>query len=1127
MLEWTGERYIPDSDPEVTGAEIHYEHLHRYAFASQFVSGKKVLDLASGEGYGCFILSEKAQFVVGIEIDEKSVTHAQQAYPKKNIEFRKGSILNIPIEGEKIFDVIVCFEAIEHINEHDILIQEIKRLLKNDGLLIISTPNKQNYSDETGYHNPFHKKELYYPEFLELLRNHFSSACLFGQKVIVGSSIFPLAVTDFSLYSEFTIEQEDNRFNLKGKTGIYPLYFVAIASNIELNKNKMQKSYLIDKSNAIVTLLNKRINKCSTLVESLEQEKTKKDQQLLELNVQSDEITQRLVSRNKEISDLSSQIQEYNIKISDLSSQIQEFNIEISDLSSQIQEYNIKIRSLENLIETQNGRIEALNKGFSDTNIHAYGLEQLLFQREIQIKSLKDQVRQISLHAQGLEQIIREDQWNLRLQKRLTFLGKIINPCRNFFILGKKACNILLHEGLKDLIRQYNERKHIKKFEREHNIKLPVKDEIVLHKENEIHDLVFPEHSENPDVSIVIPVHNQLRYTLNCLNSILKKTQGSYEIVVVDDASSDSTAVTLKNIKNITIIQNEKNQGFIRSCNTGASACRGKYILFLNNDTIVTENWLPPLLEVINRENVGVVGSKLIYPDGRLQEAGSIIWNDASGWNYGRGDNPEKPEYNFLRPVDYCSGAALLVRKEIFEEAGGFDERYIPAYYEDADLCFSIRKSGYKVMYQPKSVVVHFEGISNGIDVNAGVKHNQAINKDKFFQRWKDILQKEHLDPDPANVFSARSRSSGKTILVIDQYVPFFDRDAGSQRMSNILKILADLGHKVTFIGDNFNHFDPYDSIMQQAGVEVIYFPFLSSIEQYLNLYGKYYEIVILSRPHIVEKHIAHVRKYCTRAKVVYDTVDLQFIRESRRAEVLQDPGLTKKVVELKKWELKMAKGSDATLVVCTNEQQILIKEDPSLNVHVISLIHDVVTPEKNFSERKNIMFLGAFLHNPNADGVLWFIKEIFPKIILHIPDVRFFVVGDRPTDEISSLSSGNIIVTGYIEDVSAYLNTCRVFVAPLRYGAGVKGKINHSMSHGLPVVTTSVGAEGLDLTDNENVLIADDPDTFSRKVIQLYNDEFLWNKLSKNSIAHIQRNFSYEQSKKRIQLFIDSLNQI
>jgi len=999
--------------------------------------------------------------------------------------------------------------------------------LKNDGFLIISTPNKQSYSDVTGYCNPFHQKELYYPGFFDLLRKNFASVCLFGQKVVMGSSIFPLVPTEFSLYSEFTIELEQNRFSFRKKEGIEPLYFMAIASNIELEKSKIQKSYLIDKSNAIVTLLHKRINKCNTLIESLELEVTIKNQQLLKLNVQTDETTQLLASRTQEISDLSRQIQRYNTEISDLSSQIQRYNTEISDLSSQVQRYNKEILSLETLVNTQKGQIVALNKSISVTNIHASGLEQLLSQREVQNEKLKEQVRQVTLHAQGLEQILRENQWNLKLRKRLGFFEKIINSCRDFLKLGKKAFYILLHEGPHDLIRQYNERKKVKKFEREHRVNPPDKMEVVLRAEDDIHDFAFPESSKNPDVSIIIPVHNQHQYTLNCLYSIANKTQGSYEIIVVDDASSDSTISTLVNIKNITIIRNEQNQGFIRSCNTGASACRGKYILFLNNDTIVTENWLPPLLEVINRENVGAVGSKLIYPDGRLQEAGSIIWNDASGWNYGRGDNPEKPEYNFLRPVDYCSGAALLVRKELFEEAGGFDERYLPAYYEDADLCFSIRKSGYKVMYQPKSVVVHFEGISNGIDVNAGVKHNQAINKEKFFQRWKDILQKEHLDPDPANVFSARSRSSGKTILVIDQYVPFFDRDAGSQRMSNILKIFADLGHKVTFIGDNFNHFDPYDSIMQQAGVEVIYSPFLSSIEQYLSQYGKYYEIVILSRPHIVEKHIAHVRKYCTRANVVYDTVDLQFIRESRRAEVLQDPGLTKKVVELKKWELKMAKGSDATLVVCTNEQQILIKEDPSLNVHVISLIHDVVTPEKNFSERKNIMFLGAFLHNPNADGVLWFIKEIFPKIILHIPDVRFFVVGDRPTDEISSLSSGNIIVTGYVEDVSAYFNTCRVFVAPLRYGAGVKGKINHSMSHGLPVVTTSVGAEGLDLTDNENVLIADDPDTFSRKVIQLYNDEFLWNKLSKNSIAHIQRNFSYEQSKKRIQIFIDSLNQI
>jgi GT2 family glycosyltransferase len=846
---------------------------------------------------------------------------------------------------------------------------------------------------------------------------------------------------------------------------------------------------------------------------------------IFEQITQYNEMLQKNQLLEKVISDYSHQIQQINLHTHGLEQFLLIREKEISDLTGQIQKNNQEMISLEKLVTTQKSQIELLKKNISDANIHAYGLSQLVSHREVQIENFKEQVRQITLHAEGLEQILRENQWNIKLRKRLGFLGKIIDPCLGIFTLGKKAFHILLHEGLLDLIRQYKERSQIKKFERDHNIRPNEKKEIVLYAENEIHDLVFPDNSKNPDVSIIIPVYNQLQYTLNCLYSISSKTQGSYEIIVVDDASSDSTIITLKNIKNITIIKNEQNLGFVRCCNTGAAASRGKYLLFLNNDTIVTENWLPPLLDVIKSETVGAVGSKLIYPDGKLQEAGAIVWNDASGWNYGRGDDPEKPEYNFLRPVDYCSGAALLVKKEIFERIGGFDERYIPAYYEDADLCFSIRKSGYKVMYQPKSVVIHFEGISNGLEINAGIKRNQVINKEKFFLKWKNILQEKHLNPNRLNLISARSRTSGKTILVIDQYVPFFDRDAGSQRMSNILKILADLGHKVTFIGDNFNHFDPYDSIMQNAGVEVIYSPFIASIEQYLIQFGQYYDIVILSRPHIVEKYIAHVRKYCLRAKVVYDTVDLQFIRESRRAEVLQDPKLMKNVDELKKWELNLAKASDATLVVCSNEQQILIKEDPSLNVSVISLIHDVITPEKNFSERKNIMFLGAFLHNPNADGVLWFIKEIFPKIILHIPDVRFFVVGDRPTDEISSLSSDNIIVTGYVEDVSAYFNTCRVFVAPLRYGAGVKGKINHSMSHGLPVVTTSIGAEGLEVTDNENVLIADDPDTFSQKVIQLYSDEILWNKLSKNSIEHIRQNFSFEHSKKIIQEFIDSFD--
>ena len=214
MLEWTGERYLPYGDPSIVGTAIHYEHLHRYAFASQYVNNKKVLDLASGEGFGTSILSKNAKCVVGIDIDHDAVLHASKTYKQENITFIEGSILNIPIKGRKIFDVIVCFEAIEHITEHDILFMEITRLLKNNGVLIISTPNKKTYSDDVGYKNPYHRKELYYSEFYELLKKNFVFIYLSGQRVISGSSIYPVSSQEIiTSFSEFNIEMEGNRFS--------------------------------------------------------------------------------------------------------------------------------------------------------------------------------------------------------------------------------------------------------------------------------------------------------------------------------------------------------------------------------------------------------------------------------------------------------------------------------------------------------------------------------------------------------------------------------------------------------------------------------------------------------------------------------------------------------------------------------------------------------------------------------------------------------------------------------------------------------------------------------------------------------------------------------------------------
>ena len=702
-----------------------------------------------------------------------------------------------------------------------------------------------------------------------------------------------------------------------------------------------------------------------------------------------------------------------------------------------------------------------------------------------------------------------------------TLLPLNTNRRKNFELVIKSG-RIVVNEGFESLWIHYNKRKYTKNTER----LLKVNSEKIQKVSNTIaledwtgQKIIFPVISGNPEVSIIIPVHNNAKFTFNCLKSISKNTQGSFEIVVVDDASEDETPRLLKSVKNIKIIRNSENRGFIDSCNKGAGASSGKYLLFLNNDTIVTEYWFDPLKDAILKDNVGAVGAKLVYPDGKLQEAGGVIWNDASGWNYGKYEDPNKPEYNFVREADYCSGAVLLVKKDLFEKFGGFDERFKPGYYEDADLCFSIRKLGYRVLYQPKSGVIHFEGATGGTDINTGVKKHQEINRQKFYEKWKDVLESDHYNADAVNflhpVGEGRPR---KSILIIDRYVPTYDKDAGSFRIWNILKILSELGHKVTFIGDDLMQHEGYAGVLQQYGVEVVYSPYIQSIHDYLVGKGNSFDVVILSRFHIAANHISAVKKYCSKAKIFLDTVDLEYLREFRRAAIENDENILKHAEALKTMDFNLAKECDITLVVSSFERDIMLKESPLLQIEILSIIHEIYPPTNSFSERKNIMFLGGFDHLPNVDAVKFFVQEIFPGIKREIPDIKFYIVGSNPPKEIMSLRSDDTIVSGYVKDLLPYFENCRALVAPLRYGAGIKGKIVEAMAHGLPVVTTSIGTEGMDLTDGKNILIADTPEEFARKVVILYNDGTLWNKLSDNSLIAIDKKFSYNFTKTQIE---------
>ena len=623
---------------------------------------------------------------------------------------------------------------------------------------------------------------------------------------------------------------------------------------------------------------------------------------------------------------------------------------------------------------------------------------------------------------------------------------------------------------------------------------------------------------EHVEISIIIPVFNQLRFTQACLAS-LQEQQGTerFEVVVVDDCSTDDTAEIVRRIPGVIYLRNEANSGFIASCNRGAEKAHGKYLVFLNNDTLVRDGWLSALVGTFAEEpQAGVVGSKLIYPDGRLQEAGGIIWCDASGWNYGKSDDPGKPEYNYLREVDYCSAAALMIPKSLFASVSGFDSRYAPAYYEDTDLSFKVRRAGYKVFYQPLSEVVHYEGATGGTDLATGTKKHQDINRSTFAGKWAAELMTKPANGDLAALQLAPPGK--KNILVIDHHIPSPDKDSGSLRMFQILKLLHQLGHRVTFIPDNLADVPNYGDELRKRGIKVVHYPYIKKVRDYLISYGSEFQVVILSRCDFAHKHIAGVRLQAPQARIIFDTVDLHYLREDREAQLTRDPDVRQKAEKKRQLEHELIEQADETWVVSPVEQRLLQQEWPSRSIQVVSNIVDVLGSKTPFALRRDWLFIGGFQHKPNIDAVLFFVQKIYPLVSEHLRDAKFYILGDNAPPEIIALANERIIVAGLQKDVRPFFDSVKLSVAPLRFGAGVKGKINQSMAFGVPVVATSLAAEGMALTDHKEILVADEPEDFARGLIELYESEELWNRLSENGIRKTQELYSRDAARKKLE---------
>lgn len=616
--------------------------------------------------------------------------------------------------------------------------------------------------------------------------------------------------------------------------------------------------------------------------------------------------------------------------------------------------------------------------------------------------------------------------------------------------------------------------------------------------------------STAPRASIVIPVYGQLAHTLACLRALAEHPPGiPFEVIVVDDGSPDDTADTLPRVSGLRYHRRPGNGGFIAACNDGARLACGEYLVFLNNDSIPQPGWLDALLRTFDQHpDAGLVGAQLLYPDGRLQEAGCVVRSDGSADKLGRQSSPRHPLYAFVNDVDYCSGAAIALPRNAFIALGGFDPRYAPAFYEDTDLGMTIHARGQRVLYQPAARVVHHEGATAGVDVRRGVKASQAHNQATFSNRWSSTLV---AHPGHAVYGAALTRHRHlRCVLVIDALVPTPDRDSGSLRLVNLMRLLREEGAHVVFLPANREHAGNHTEDLQQLGVEAWYAPYARRAPAWLREHGPRFDTVMVCRHYVAREFLPLLRAHAPQARIVFDSVDLHYLREQRAAEVAGDAAMARSARRTRTLELDVIARSDLTLVVSEAERALLSTDAPGARVELLSNLHRVAGAGPPFRRRHDLVFVGGFRHPPNVDAVRWFVGEVFPYIRSELPDVRFHCIGGDVVPQVQALAAcAGVLVHGHVADIATYMDGCRIAVAPLRYGAGVKGKINLSMAHGQPVVATSCAVEGMHLRDGHDVLVADAAADFAAAVVRLYQDETLWMELSLHGLDNVARHFS------------------
>ena len=621
--------------------------------------------------------------------------------------------------------------------------------------------------------------------------------------------------------------------------------------------------------------------------------------------------------------------------------------------------------------------------------------------------------------------------------------------------------------------------------------------------------------ASTPQVSVILVLYNRAELTLACLRALRETFAITLEVIIVDNASTDETAMLLGRIRGAKIIRNNENAHFLAAVNQAAHEAQGTHILLLNNDAQTLPGAIEAALFTLESDDsIGAVGGKILLLDGSLQEAGSITWKDGSCLGYGRGDNPLASPYMFQRDVDYCSGAFLLTRRSTWESLGGFDEAFHPAYYEETDFCLRLWEQGMRVVYEPGAVILHYEFASS--QSTKAATDLQANHQRLFAERHIATLNGRPAQ-DPSAILFARTHARQRRILFMDDRVPHPWLGSGFPRARTILQALRKQGFFVTFFTMDPAALNEDWSIVYSdfpKDVEVINEMGPQLLEAFLRHRSDYYETIIVSRPHNMNYLVPILKthpEWFQKLSLIYDAEALFAPREIAMRE-LQGEVLTledhEKVYET---EIALAREADIVMAVSEMDRKAFLSHGIQ-RVHALGHTLEPTPTSTPFAQRTGFLFVGA-IHDetsPNGDSMIWFLTEVWPTIKAALgPAATLIVAGVNKSVRLRKMAGPDIHILGHLEDITSLYASARVFIAPTRFAAGIPHKVHEAAAHGIPVVATPILAQQLNWKNGSELLVAADAGAFAKLCLELHENEVTWTRIRATALEAVRRDCS------------------